>query len=99
MRLGGPRKAPRMALRYLPGTSRGRGQQTKHLHFFQGSSSAAERGCPCMSRGRATAQLYSMTFFGLFLSPLPLGSPGEGPDCHVPKEIYDFGPILARIRG
>ncbi len=27
-----------------------------------------------------------------------LGS-GEGPDYHRPKEINDFGPISARIRG
>ena len=32
----------------------------------------------------------------MFLSPLLPGGPGEGPDCHFPKEIYDlwadFGP-------
>ena len=25
------------------------------------------------------------------------GVPGEGPDCHSPKEILGFGPIPARI--
>ncbi len=35
----------------------------------------------------------------LFLSPLPPGGPGEGPDCHFPREIDDFEPISARIRG
>ena len=27
------------------------------------------------------------------------GGPGEGPDCHLPKEIVGFGPIPARILG
>ena len=31
--------------------------------------------------------------------PLPRGVPGEGPDCHFPKEIVGFGPIPARILG
>ncbi len=31
--------------------------------------------------------------------PLPRGVPGEGPDCHFPKEIVGVGPIPARIRG
>ncbi len=31
----------------------------------------------------------------LLFSWLP---PGEGPDCHCPKEIDVFGPIPARIR-
>ena len=36
--------------------------------------------------------------FILFLGPpLPRGVPGEGPDCHFPKEIIGFGPIPARI--
>ena len=34
--------------------------------------------------------------FNLFLGQ---GVPGEGPDCHVPKEIVGFGPIPARILG
>ncbi len=29
--------------------------------------------------------------------PLPRGVPGEGPECHVPKEIAGVGPIPARI--
>ncbi len=29
--------------------------------------------------------------------PLPRGVPGEGPECHFPKEIIGFGPIPARI--
>ncbi len=28
---------------------------------------------------------------------LARGVPGEGPDCHLPKEIAGFGPIPARI--
>ncbi len=32
-------------------------------------------------------------------SPLPRGVPGEGPDCHFPKEIVGLGPIPAQIRG
>jgi hypothetical protein len=40
-------------------------------------------------------------FLNLVLGPppLPRGVPGEGPDCHFPKEIVGFGPIPARIRG
>ncbi len=34
-----------------------------------------------------------------YLGPLPWGLPGEGPDCHFPKELGGFGPIPARIRG
>ena len=30
--------------------------------------------------------------------PLPRGVPGEGPDCHFPREIVGVGPIPARIR-
>ncbi len=37
--------------------------------------------------------------FQFVLVPPPPGGPGEGPDCHFPKEIDDFGPISARIRG
>ncbi len=33
--------------------------------------------------------------FNFFLGP---GVPGEGPDCHFPKEIIGFGPIPARIQ-
>ncbi len=29
----------------------------------------------------------------------PPGGPGEGPDCHFPKEIGGFGPIPGQIRG
>ena len=32
-------------------------------------------------------------------SPSPRGVPGEGPDCHSPKEIVGLGPIPARILG
>ncbi len=36
--------------------------------------------------------------FNFFLGPpLRRGVPGEGPDCHFPKEIVGFGPIPARI--
>ena len=49
-------------------------------------------------RGATFTQLYLRTCFILFLSP-PRGCPGEGPDCHFPKEIVGFGPIPARIRG
>ncbi len=38
------------------------------------------------------------TLFMLFLSPLPPGGPGEGPDCPFPKEIVRFGPFPARLR-
>ncbi len=38
-------------------------------------------------------------FFILFLSPLPPGDPGEGPDCRFLQEIVGLGPIPARIRG
>ncbi len=41
-------------------------------------------------------QLYLRTLFMLLFSPLPPGGPGEGPDCHLPKEM---GQIPARIRG
>jgi hypothetical protein len=38
-------------------------------------------------------------FFFLFLAPpLPRGVPGDGQDCHFPKDIAGFGPIPARIR-
>ncbi len=30
---------------------------------------------------------------------LPRGVPGEGPECHFPKEIVGFGPLPARFRG
>ncbi len=30
--------------------------------------------------------------------PPPPGVPGEGPDCHFPREVVGFGPIPARIR-
>ncbi len=33
-----------------------------------------------------------------FLSPLPPGGSGEGPDCQFPKGIEVFGPIPTRIR-
>ncbi len=49
--------------------------------------------------GRDTTQLYFRTFFILFLSPLPPGGPGEGPDGHVPKGIWHLGPIPARTLG
>ncbi len=39
-----------------------------------------------------------MRCFILFWPPLFPGGPGEGPDCHVPKEIVGCGPIPARIR-
>jgi hypothetical protein len=45
-----------------------------------------------------SSQLYLRTLFNCFLSPLPPGGPGEGPDCHFPKEIYDLGPNSAQIR-
>ncbi len=45
----------------------------------------------------ALTQLYLRTLFILFLSALPPGGPGEGPDCHSPSEIVGFGPIQARI--
>ncbi len=47
----------------------------------------------------ALTRLYLRTFFILFLSPLPPGGPGEGPDYHFPKETGGFGPIPARMRG
>ncbi len=37
--------------------------------------------------------------FQVVLVPPPAGGPGEGPDCHFPKEIDDLGPMLTRIRG
>jgi hypothetical protein len=40
-----------------------------------------------------------MVFIFCLASPLPRGVPGEGPDCHVLKEIVGFGPIPARILG
>ncbi len=45
------------------------------------------------------SELYLRTLFNLLLSPLPPGGPGEGPDSHFLKDIYNFGPISARIRG
>ncbi len=33
-----------------------------------------------------------------FLFPLSPGDPGEGPDCHFPKEFGGFVPIPVRIR-
>ncbi len=40
-----------------------------------------------------------MSFNFVLGPPLPRGAPGEGPDCHFPKEIVGVGPIPARIRG
>ncbi len=45
----------------------------------------------------ANLDLDVLNIFFIFFSWPPL--PGEGPDCHVPKEIVGFGPIPARIRG
>ncbi len=39
------------------------------------------------------------TIFNFVLRPPPPGGPGEGPDCHVPKETVGFGLIPVRIRG
>ena len=41
--------------------------------------------------------LTSFVFFSC-PPPLPRGVPGEGPDCHFPKDIAGFGPIPARFR-
>ncbi len=38
--------------------------------------------------------LCSKRFLIFFLAR---GVPGEGPDCHFPKEIIGFGPIPTRI--
>ncbi len=43
--------------------------------------------------------LFLRMLFILFLSPLPPGGPGEGPDCHFSKELKGFGPIPIRIWG
>jgi hypothetical protein len=40
-----------------------------------------------------------MDVFDFVLVSPPPWSPGEGMDCHLPKEIEGFGPIAARIRG
>ncbi len=47
----------------------------------------------------ASTQLYLRKCFSHFLSPLPPGGPGEGPDYHFVKEIYHFGPSLAESGG
>ncbi len=39
------------------------------------------------------------TLFKLFLSPVPRGVRGRVLFCHFVKDIDDFGPISARIRG
>jgi hypothetical protein len=56
------------------------------------------------SRTLIRIRVFSTWFFlaGLkmiFNFPLAPGVPGEGPDCHFPKEIVGFGPIPARILG
>ena len=43
-------------------------------------------------------EVLKMIFNFILGPPLPLGIPGEGPDCHYPKAIVGFGPIPARIR-
>jgi hypothetical protein len=55
---------------------------------------------------RLSFRYFSWMCFQLFLifvlvppPPLPRGVPGEGPDCHFPKEIVGFGPIPAQILG
>ncbi len=44
-------------------------------------------------------QLYLRTFFFSSCPPSSPRGPGEGQDCHSPKDIDDFVPISARIRG
>ncbi len=44
---------------------------------------------------RETHHLAVLERFLIF--SLARGVPGEGPDCHFPKEIIGFGPIPARI--
>ena len=51
-----------------------------------------------LARHRFQPQLYLGPFFILFLSPLPPGGPGEGPDCECPKGIMGLGPRPDRIR-
>ncbi len=44
--------------------------------------------------------LFLRTFLNFVLgTPPPPGGPGEGPDCHFPKESVGLGPIPARNRG
>ncbi len=43
--------------------------------------------------------VFKDVFYFLSRHPLPPEGPGEGPDCHFPMEIANFGPISARIRG
>ncbi len=60
-------------------------------HFVMVSQLAAD-GIVCQA-------VFKDAYFVLFLSPFPPGSQGEGPDCHIPKEIKGLGPIPARIQG
>ncbi len=38
--------------------------------------------------------VFKAAFYFILVSPPP-----EGPDCHFPKEIIEFEPIWARVRG
>ena len=42
-------------------------------------------------------EVLKMILIFVLAPPLPRGVPGEGPDCHVLKDIVDCGPIPARI--
>ncbi len=52
--------------------------------------SPAEPQCFHRAFGRLSTQLYLRTFL-ILLSPLHPGGPGEGPDCHFPKDIGGLG--------
>jgi hypothetical protein len=43
--------------------------------------------------------VFKDTFLFFHWLPSPREIRGEGPDYNFPKEIYDLGPISARIRG
>ncbi len=51
------------------------------------------------ARGPLSLVVLKIIFNFVLGPPLPRGVPGEGPDCHFPKEIVGLGPIPARILG
>ncbi len=57
-------------------------------NYYGGNSARRAEACSRQARGGFET-----------LRGFPRGVPGEGPDCHSPKEIVGFGPIPARIRG
>ena len=54
---------------------------------------------PSLAPGPSPIPAVFKDAFYFVLVPLSPEGPGEGPDCHCPKETWGFEPIPAQIRG